>query len=78
MSSNQLRLWFSSFAYTFFVWLRGEYLSDSEWVRSQASTLRLKILKVSAMVKVTVRRIRIRLPAAYPYWDSWLRFSRAL
>jgi hypothetical protein len=77
MSSNQLRLWFSTFAYMFFVLLREVYLSDSQWEKSQSSTLRLKILKVSASVKVTTRRIRIKLPYAYPYWDSWIRFSLA-
>lgn len=77
MSSNQLRLWFSTFAYIFFVFLREVYLSGSEWEKSQSSTLRLKILKVSASVRVTVRHVRIRLPYAYPYWDSWIRFSYA-
>ena len=77
MSSNQLRLWFSTFAYVFFVFLREVYLSDSQWEKSQSSTLRLKILKVSASIKITTRRIRIRLPFAYPYWDSWIHFSQA-
>jgi hypothetical protein len=77
MSSNQLRLWFSTFAYIFFVLLREVYLSKSELNKSQASTLRLKLLKVSASVKVTTRRIHIRLPYAYPYWTSWIQFSQA-
>lgn len=76
MSSNQLRLWFSTFAYMYFVFLREVYLSDSQWEKSQSSTLRLKILKVSASIKVTARRVRIKLPYAYPYWDSWIRFSQ--
>ena len=77
MSANQLRLWFSTFAYIFFVFLREVYLSDSEWEKSLSSTLRLKILKVSASIKVTTRRVRIRLPYSYPYWASWIRFSQA-
>lgn len=77
MSSNQLRLWFSSFAYMFFVLLREKALADSEWNRSQASTLRLKLLKVSAVVKVTTRAVRVRLPYAYPYWDAWIQFTEA-
>lgn len=77
MSSNQLRLWFSTFAYIFFVLLREKYLAESEWEKSQSSTLRLKVLKVAASVRVTTRRIRIRLPYAYPYWDSWIRFYQA-
>jgi hypothetical protein len=77
MSSNQLRLWFSTFAYLFFVLLREKVLAESEWSRSQASTLRLKLLKVSAAVKVTVRAIRVRLPYSYPYWNAWLQSAEA-
>jgi len=73
MSSNQLRLWFSSFAYMFFVFLRTEALIDTELKRAQAVTLRLKILKVAAIVKVSTRRILIRLPSAYPYWGIWTK-----
>ena len=71
ISSNQLRLWFSSFAYLFFVLLREEILGETDCAKWQAHTLRLRLLKVSATVKTTVRRIRVRLPAAYPYWDIW-------
>ena len=71
MSSNQLRLWFSSFAYLFFVLLREGAFGETDWRRSQAHTLRLKLLKVSATVKVTSRRVWVRLPSAYPYWNIW-------
>jgi Transposase DDE domain group 1 len=71
ISSNQLRLWLSSFAYLFFVLLREDILENTEWTTWQANTLRLKLLKVAATVTVTVRRVRIRLPAAYPYWGIW-------
>ena len=77
MSSNQLRLWFSTFAYLYFALLREKTLEGSEWQRSQAETLRLKVLKVAAAVRVTTRAIRVRLPFSYPYWDAWLRVSRA-
>lgn len=77
MSSNQLRLWFSTFAYLFFVLLREGFLAATEWARSQAGTLRTKLLKVAATVRVTTRRILVRLPWAYPYWDAWIQFSRA-
>ena len=77
MSANQLRLWFSSLAYTFFVFLRTKLLAGTDWTKSQAGTLRIKFLKVSAAVKVTARAIRVKLPVAYPYWDSWIRISQA-
>jgi len=75
MSSNQLRLWLSSFAYLFFVILRERLLAGTEWENKQASTLRLKILKVAAVVKKTCRAIKVRLPKSYPYWDAWIRLS---
>jgi hypothetical protein len=77
MSSNQLRLWYSTFAYLFFVLLREKILEGTDWEKSQCSTLRLKIMKVAASIRITTRRIYIRLPYAYPYWDSWIQFSKA-
>ena len=77
MSSNQLRLWFSTFAYIFFVLLRENYLHDTELEKSQASTLRLKIFKVAAAVKISTRRVCIKLLFAYAYWDSWIQFIEA-
>lgn len=72
-SSNQLRLWFSSFAYMFFVLLRTVALIDTDLKRAQAVTLRIKVLKVAAIVKVSTRRILIRFPSAYPYWGIWTK-----
>ena len=77
MSSNQLRLWFSSFAYLFFVILREKLLGETDWKTKQASTLRLKLLKVSALVKITCRAIKVQFPISYPYWDAWIHLSQA-
>jgi hypothetical protein len=71
MQANQLRLYFSTFAYIFFVLIREQGLSDTEQSGFQAGTIRLKILKVSAWVQKTSRAIRIRFPASFPYWDLW-------
>lgn len=57
----------------FFVLLRTVALIDTDLKRSQAVTLRIKVLKVAAIVKVSTRRILIRFPSAYPYWGIWTK-----
>ena len=79
MSSNQLRLYFSTIAYIFFVHLRRIILQVSgDETRSMSSTIRLRMLKVSAAVKITVRRVWISLPESFPWWDIWIRTARAI
>ncbi len=79
VSSNQLRLYFSTIAYIFFVHLRRTILQVSgDETRSMSSTIRLRMLKVSAAVKITVRRVWISLPESFPWWDIWIRTSRAI
>ncbi len=79
MSSNQLRLYFSTIAYIFFVHLRRtiQQVSGDE-TRNMSSTIRLRMLKVSAAVKITVRRVWISLPESFPWWDIWIRTSCAI
>lgn len=76
--ANQLRLWFSTFAYLFMVFLRLQEIDDAELPRMQALTLRLKYLKVAAKVSVSVRRIVICIPQSFPYWTTWFAVQRVL
>lgn len=69
LAVNQLRLWFSTFAYTLLSELRRLGLSDSAWARAQCGTIRLKLLKIGARVRVSVRRLWISMSSAYP-WKS--------
>jgi hypothetical protein len=78
MSSNQLRLWFSAFAYIFFILLQDIIPEDRLEKRYMPSTMRLRLLKVSAVVRITVRNVWISLPESYPYWDVWIELSRGL
>lgn len=66
---NQLRLWFSTFAYTLLAELRRLGLSGTLWARAQCGTIRLKLLKIGAQVRLSVRRLWISLSSAYP-WKS--------
>ena len=67
VSSNQLRLYFSTIAYIFFVHLRKtiQQVSGDE-TRSLSSTIRLKMLKVSDAVKITVHRVWASLRRVFP------------
>lgn len=66
MASNQLRLWFSVFAYLMLERLRSIGCWGSELARATVGTIRLKLLKVAAQVQVSVRRVYVRLNSAYP------------
>jgi hypothetical protein len=67
MWSNQLRLYFSSMAYVLLQTLRRTALAGTELEKAQCGTIRLKLLKIGAQVRVTVRKIWISLSGAYPY-----------
>ena len=67
MWSNQLRLYFSSIAYVLMQTLRRTALAGTELEKAQCGTIRLKLLKIGAQVRVTVRKIWISLSGSYPY-----------
>ena len=67
--ANQLRLWFSSMAYLLLSALRRIGLKETQLARATCGTIRLKLLKLGAQLKLSVRRILLRLPTAYPYKD---------
>lgn len=67
MRANQLRLWLSSMAYVLMSELRRVGLQGTEMARAQCSTIRTKLLKIGAIVKVSVRRVLIRCASGCPY-----------
>ncbi len=71
LRSNQTRLYFSSVAYVLMEALRRLGLADTEWAQAQATTIRLKVLKIGALIRVTVRRVWIALAEGYPYAKLW-------
>jgi hypothetical protein len=66
-ASNQVRLWLSSVAYTLLNELRRLGLAGSELARARCDTIRLKLLKIGAQVRVTVRRVWVHLASSYPH-----------
>ena len=67
MRANQLRVYFSAMAYTLLEALRRLALGGTEWAQAQVDTLRLRLLKVAAQVRVSARRVCLRFSAAYPW-----------
>jgi DDE family transposase len=67
MRSNQLRLYFSSFAYILMQTLRRWGLKGTELAQAQCDTIRLKLFKIGAQIQVTVRKVWIAFSESYPY-----------
>jgi hypothetical protein len=67
LSSNQVRLWFSSVAYVLLNELRRLGLAGTDLAQARCDTIRTKLLKIGAQVKVTVRRVWVHLASSYPY-----------
>ncbi len=73
MRANQLRLWFYSMAYILLCAVRRIALHDTALVDATCGTIRLKLLKLGALVRISVRRIRIAMASACPVARDWSR-----
>jgi hypothetical protein len=73
MRANQLRLWFASVAYVLLCALRRIGLHDTDFVTATCGTIRVKLLKIGAIVHFSVRRIKIAMASACPAARDWLR-----
>jgi len=71
MRANQLRLWFYSMAYVLLCALRRIGLHDTDLAQATCGTIRLKLLKIGALVRISVRRIRIAMSSACPNAQIW-------
>lgn len=78
MRANQLRLYFSSVAYILMQALRRLGLKGTQMETAQCNTIRLKILKVGAQIKVTVRKVWVSLAGGYPYADLFVQIYKNL
>jgi len=73
MRANQLRLWFHSMAYVLLCALRRIGLHDTQFAQATCGTIRLKLLKIGAIVRISVRRIKIAMASACPAAQDWGR-----
>jgi len=73
MRANQLRLFFSSVAYLLMSALRRLGLKDTDLATAQCDTIRLKLFKIGARIRVTTRKIRVSLSSSYPLASLFTR-----
>jgi Transposase DDE domain group 1 len=78
MRANQLRLWFYSMAYVLLCALRRIGLHDTDFARATCGTIRLKLLKIGALVCISVRRIKIAMASGCPVARDWGRAATRL
>jgi len=75
---NRLRLYFSALAYTLVEALRRLALKGTEWAEAQVDTLRRRLFKIGAIVRISVRRVVFQMSSAYPWKDLYARAFQAL
>jgi len=78
MRANQLRLWFASMAYVLLTALRRIALAHTQFAKATCGTIRLKLLKIGALVRISVRRIKIAMASGHPYQHEFREAYRAL
>jgi hypothetical protein len=71
MRANQLRLWLASMAYVLLCALRRIGLKHTQFAAATCGTIRLKLLKIGALVRVSVRRITVAMASACPYQHEY-------
>ncbi len=67
MHSNQIRLYFSSVAYVLIQALRRLGLAGTEMAKAQCDTIRLRLFKIGAKIRITVRKVWISFAEGYPF-----------
>ncbi len=78
MRANQLRLYLSSFAYVLMHGLRRLGLVGTAHARAQCTTIRSKLLKIGARLRVTVRKVWLSYSESYPYAHDLAQILRNL
>ncbi len=67
MRANQMRLYLSTMAYVLVSGLRRLGLQATELAQAQVSTIRTKLLKIGAQIRVTVRKVWVSMASSYPW-----------
>jgi len=78
MRANQIRLWFSSMAYVLMSGLRRLGLAGTELAQARCDTIRLKLLKIGAAVRISVRRIWVSIASSFPLKELFQEILRRL
>jgi hypothetical protein len=72
MRANQMRLYLSAMAYVLVSGLRRLGLKATELAEAQVATIRAKLLKIGARIRVTVRKVWVSMASSYP-WQNLYR-----
>jgi hypothetical protein len=78
MRANQLRLWLSSMAYVLICALRRIGLAGTKMARATCGTIRLALLKIGALVTVSVRRVKVAFATSCPAAETFALVQRRL
>jgi hypothetical protein len=78
MRANQLRLWFASMAYVLLEALRRLALKATKLANATCGSIRLKLLKIGALVRISVRRVKIAMASGHPCQRDWALAYTAL
>lgn len=73
MRANQLRLWLSSVAYVLVNTLRVVGLQGTRFAKAQCDTIRLRLFKIGAAIRITVRRVWVSFAPNHPYAETFVR-----
>ena len=78
IKGNQLRLYLSALAYTLVEALRRLALKGTEWAEAQVDTIRLRLFKIGALVRIGARRVWLEMNSNYPWKHLYVRIFDAL
>ena len=78
MRANQVRLCLATVAYVLLRALREHGLAQTELAQAQSETIRVKLLKIGAVIRVSVRRVVVSLSEAYPLREVFVRIWQRL
>jgi len=78
MRANQFRLYLSVLAYTLVSGLRRLGLRSTEMAKAQVGTIRLRLLKIGAQIRVSVRKVWVQLSDSFPLQDLFRRVYEQL
>ena len=78
MKGNQLRLYLSALAYTLVEALRRLALKGTEWAQAQVDTIRGKLFKIGALVRISARRVLLEMNSNYPWKHIYAKAFAAL
>jgi hypothetical protein len=71
MRANQLRLWFASMAYVLMCAVRRIGLDHTPFAKASCGTIRLKLLKIGALVRISVRRVKVAMASSCTFAGTW-------